>query len=574
MNFASLTDSLINHLASVTDVKREELTSLIEFELGSEKADLTLKIFRLLKLKKIDETQVIESFRVSFADQFENVEAVKGYINFTFKPQFLFELVQADKSEDQKTGQTYMIEYLSPNTNKPLHIGHVRNGLIGSSLANILQAQGNSVIKAQVINDRGIAICKSLLAWKKFGNGATPETASMKGDHFVGEYYVRFAKEAENDPALEQEAQELLQKWESGDEEVIKDWKLLNSWFMEGFRQTCDDFGFTFDKEYFESEVYKSGKDLIEQGLQQGVFRKNEKGAVVIDLPEEQFGRNEDGSAKVMTVLREDGTSLYVTQDLALAAKKFKENKIDFSWNVVGSEQKYYFQVVFYILDKLGISPADKMLHRSYGMVTLPSGKMKSREGTVVDADDLLTEVTGLVQKQIQESERSEKTGVDAKAIALAAIKFQFLKVDPNRDIAYDPKESIDIHGFTGPFCLYAHTRLSKIIEKSGQNTLNAVQFDAGKFEQEQSAKLKQVFIRMLGYESAVKEAMQATDPSVICRYAFNLCSDINSLYESVPVLAEEDTHKKEFLLAGISLAKQYISQSLSLLGIKTVERM
>jgi arginyl-tRNA synthetase len=570
-----LTDSLTQHLSELAGIEKQELSSLIEFELGSEKADLTLKIFRLLKLNKIDEAQVIGSFGVSFADAFEKVEVVKGYINFTFKPEYLFKLAFEDDGKIAAAEkQSYMIEYLSPNTNKPLHLGHVRNGSIGMALANLAKANGQEVKLVQIINDRGIAICKSLLAWKKFGNGATPESVGMKGDHFVGEYYVKFAQEAEKNSELEAQAQELLQKWEAGDEQTVSDWKLMNSWFMAGFKQSCADFGFASDKDYFESEVYKSGKQVVEDGLAKGVFRKNEKGAVVIDLPEEEFGLNEDSSKKVMTVLREDGTSLYVTQDIALAVKRFSEEKIDRSWYVVGSEQTYYFKALFYIIDKLGLLPREKLLHRSYGMIYLPQGKMKSREGTVVDADDLFSEVTEVVHKQMEESERSDKDGVDIRAIALAAVKFEFLKVDPNREIHYDPLQSIDIHGFTGPFNLYAYTRLHKILDKAGSEGSPSAQVEASAFNEREIASLKSLVIRVLGYQKAVREAFESADPSKIAKYVFDLSGAVNSFYEAVPVLAEENAQKKDLLLAIVKLARDRISEALGLLGIKTVEKM
>ncbi|HRZ95795.1 MAG TPA: arginine--tRNA ligase [Candidatus Moranbacteria bacterium] len=523
-------------------------------------------------------------------------KAVGPYLNIKIKNEKLFGAVISEiEKEKEKFGNTkagkgkkVMVEYLSPNTNKPLHLGHARNGSIGMALANILEAQDYEIIKTILINDRGVHISKSMLAWQKWGNGETPESAKMKGDHFVGKYYVKYAKELEKNPELENEVQEMLKKWETGDEETMKVWKLMNEWFYEGFKKTCEEYDFEFDEKFYESETYKLGKDIISKGIEKGVFRKDETGAVVFDLPEGDFGRDKNGELKKQTVLRADGTSVYITQDLGTAAHRFEKYKLEKLIYVVGSEQVFHFKVLFKILESLGYDWAKNLRHFSHGMVTLPEGKMKSREGMVVDADDLLVEVEKLVSVQIKEHDpeiSKEELNIRARKIALGAIKFHLLRVRPTQDIEFDPKESVAIDGFTGPYCQYAYARISGIL-RNAEPLLNPclagrqaplgkgrrkIEIDFSLFGNKEELELIQ---KLIQFPEIVEKAGEELNPLRIVTLVYEIAQAFNLFYNNHQVLDEKN---EKITSARIKLAEAtglVIKNGLNLLGIEVLERM
>lgn len=515
----------------------------------------------------------------------EKVEVAGGFLNFTLNSGFwareVIEEVVSRKSEFGKaletSGEKVMVEYLSPNTNKPLHLGHLRNGVTGVSVINILKSQGKDVVSAGIINDRGVHICKAMLAYKLFGVGSSPESMQMKPDHFVGDWYVRFAEEAQKDQTLETKAQDMLKAWEAGDEETIKLWQQIKDWVLEGWSETEKTLGFSYDRVYFESDVYKLGKDVVEQGLKSGVFRVNEQGNTICDLPEEQFGLNEDGSPRVLTLLRADGTSLYTTQDLGLAVKRAGELNLDQLVYVVGSEQRYHFQALFYILKSLGFEWAGKLKHLWYGMVTLPSGKMKSREGTVVDADDLIVEVSKLAQAEVEarlSSENklsSEDIASRSMTIALAAIKFQFLKQKPTTDILFDPSEAVSFDGFTGPYCLYAYARAKSILRNSSGYEMNV---EAISFDVLDSLEEKTLVRQIESFSELLARAAEEFNPSLLCVFLFEMSQAFNVFYAKHQVLKAEDENAKMARMRLVEATAQVIKNGLEILGIETVEEM
>jgi arginyl-tRNA synthetase len=433
--------------------------------------DFSVECFPFAKQFKKSPTEIAKLLvdEIPSGTIIQKAEAVGPYLNFKVLNAVLFGDVCAeitakgDAFGNSSIGheQRVMVEYLSPNTNKPLHLGHIRNGALGMSVSNLLEATGHTVIKANLVNDRGVHICKSMLAWQKWANGATPKSEGVKGDHFVGQWYVRYAQEAEKKVHLEEEIQEMLQKWEFGDSETIELWKTMNSWVYDGFAETYQKLGLEFDTFYYESDTYKLGRDIIEEGLAKKVFYQDDRGAIIFDLPEAEFGRDKQGQLKKVTVLRADGTSVYMTQDIGTALLKVTEHKLDRSIYVVGSEQNHHFQCLFKILESLGYPWAKGCYHLSYGMVYLPEGKMKSREGKIVDADDLIEEMQELATEEIRkrdpENNLSEKEIKNRAAkIGVGAIKFYLLRVRPSQDIHFDPEESISFEGFTGPYCQYA----------------------------------------------------------------------------------------------------------------------
>lgn len=499
-------------------------------------------------------------------------------MNFKISRQVIFKdlcsneisLVGNDKS------QKIMVEYLSPNTNKPLHLGHLRNGAIGMAAANILEAIGNNVIKANLVNDRGVHICKSMLAWKLFGNGKTPKGTGMKGDHFVGKYYVRFAQEADSDPALKDQAQEMLKKWEKGEKKTIELWKMMNGWVYDGFNETYEKLGFKFDVFYYESDTYKLGKDIIGKGLKEGIFYEDESKAFVFNLPE-IFGLNKDGSYRKVTVLRDDGTSVYITQDLGTATKKVLEHRLHRSIYVVGSEQNYHFKCLFEILRALGYPWARKCQHLSYGMVYLPDGKMKSREGKVVDADNLVFEVeelaTQAIKERYSEQELSDKEiETRASKIALGAIKFYLLRVGPKQTIHFDSKESISFEGFTGPYCQYAYARAKKILRDANFSPVfvGADNIDFSVLGSDDELLLAQ---KMRELPARVKAAADNLNPSLVAIQVFEMAKAFNQFYHNIPVLKTKLEVRKA-RLAFVQAFAQTIQKGLGLLGIETMEEM
>jgi arginyl-tRNA synthetase len=508
-------------------------------------------------------------------------KAVGPYLNIKISNEKLFGAVigeiekEKEKFGDSKAGKSkkVMVEYLSPNTNKPLHLGHARNGSIGMALSNILEAQGYEVIKTILINDRGVHICKSMLAWQKWGNGETPESSKMKGDHFVGKYYVKYAKELEKNPELENEVQEMLKKWEAGDAETLKTWKLMNEWFYEGFKETCKEYDFQFDEKFYESETYKLGKDIIEKGLENGVFRKDETGAIVFDLPESDFGKDKNGELKKQTVLRADGTSVYMTQDLGTAVSRFEKYKLEKLIYVVGSEQIFHFKVLFNILKALGYDWARNLCHFSYGMISLPEGKMKSREGTVVDADDLLVEVEKLVSVQVKEHDveiSKEELNVRARKIALGAIKFHLLRVRPTQDIEFDPKESVAIDGFTGSYCQYAYARISGILRNAQEKNISENP-DFNLLGNKEELELIQ---KLIQFPEIVEKAGEELNPLRIVTLVYEIAQAFNLFYNNHQVLDEKN---EKITSARIKLAEatgETIKAGLNLLGIEVLEKM
>jgi arginyl-tRNA synthetase len=492
-------------------------------------------------------------------------------------------VTRQDFGQFPRNGRRLMVEYSSPNTNKPLHLGHIRNNLLGYSVAEILKAYGYDVIKANLVNDRGIHICKSMLAWQKFGNGETPESSGLKGDHLVGKYYVIFDKEykkeidtlkeggqteeeAKKNAPLIKEAQTLLQKWEAGDDEVISLWKTMNGWVYEGFAHTYKQLGVDFDKYYYESDTYLLGKDIIQEGLNKGVFFKKEDNSVWIDLTDEGLDQK--------LVLRGDGTSVYITQDLGTAQLKYDEFGMDESIYVVGNEQDYHFKVLFLILKKLGKSWAEGMFHLSYGMVDLPSGKMKSREGTVVDADDLMAEMIQTAKTRTEELGKTEDFSEEEKAelygtIGMGALKYFLLKVDPKKRLLFDPNESVDFQGNTGPFIQYTHARIQSVLRKAGFDSASAVVVPATISPYERD--LIQV---LANFPEVIAASAQEFSPAQLANYAYEVAKLYNKFYHEESILKAEQADVKAFRLHLSASAAKIIAESMRLLGIEVPERM
>ncbi|MFM7497802.1 MAG: arginine--tRNA ligase, partial [Bacteroidota bacterium] len=484
-------------------------------------------------------------------------------------------------STESNSPQTIVLEYSSPNTNKPLHLGHVRNNLLGDSMYRILLALGNRVVRVQVINDRGIHICKSMLAWQKFGQGQDPQAAGIKGDHWVGHFYVEFERafqtevqslvaqgrsqeEAENEAPILMEARRMLQQWEQGDPEVVALWQKMNTWVYQGFEVTYQRLGIGFDRNYYESETYLLGKTLVERGLSEGLFRRDDSGAVWVDLQDQGL------DSKIL--LRSDGTSVYITQDLGTAEQRQKDWGFDRMIYTVANEQDYHFKVLFAILDRLGYSWAKQCYHLSYGMVDLPHGRMKSREGTVVDADDLMDEVQSMAAAKLAESDKlqdldSSQKDALALQIGLAALKFYLLKVDPTKRMVYNPVEALDLQGHTGPFVQYAHARLSSVLSKVGAD---AVQESGGlglayTAWQPTERNLLRQFSR---WAVAVQAAAKENNPSHVADFAYGLATAFNRFYHECPVLQEPDPDRRSFRLGLCRQTRILLHESLALLGI------
>ncbi|MEJ5055717.1 arginine--tRNA ligase [Sphingobacterium sp. MYb382] len=511
---------------------------------------------------------------------------IKGFLNISLTDGYWIDLAnqtlaQADFGQFPANGKRLMVEYSSPNTNKPLHLGHVRNNLLGYSVSEILKAYGYEVVKANLVNDRGIHICKSMLAWQKFGEGETPESANLKGDHLVGKYYVVFDKEykkeieqlkaegqtedeAKKNAPLMKEAQRMLQLWEAGDEAVISLWTTMNGWVYAGFEETYKQLGVDFDKFYYESNTYLLGKDIIQEGLEKGVFFKKEDNSVWIDLTAEGLDEK--------LVLRGDGTSVYITQDLGTAQLKYDEFKMEESIYVVGNEQDYHFKVLFAILKKLGKSWATGLFHLSYGMVDLPSGKMKSREGTVVDADDLMQEMKDTAQARTEELgktdglEEAEKTAL-YETIGMGALKYFLLKVDPKKRLLFDPNESVDFQGHTGPFIQYTHARIKSVLRKA--------EYDGGAGTVATISVYERDLIQALGnYPQAIEAAAKDFSPAQLANYVYEVAKVYNKFYHEETILKAEDAQVKQFRLQLSAIAGRVIADSMRLLGIQVPERM
>ncbi|MDO6675168.1 arginine--tRNA ligase [Tenacibaculum sp. 1_MG-2023] len=553
--------------------------------------DITVVVFPLLRYKKGNPVQIGEDlgkYLVENINEVTNYNVVKGFLNLVVNDSFyvnFFNEIAADArygfvKEDETDAR--MVEYSSPNTNKPLHLGHVRNVLLGYSVAEILKAAGHKVYKTQIINDRGIHICKSMLAWRKFGEGETPESTGLKGDKLVGNYYVKFDQEykkeigelvasgtseedAKKQAPLFLEAQEMLRKWEAGDKEVVTLWEMMNGWVYKGFDVTYENIGVNFDKLYYESNTYLLGKDVIEEGLKNGVFFKKEDGSVWCDLTDEGLDEK--------LVLRSDGTAVYMTQDIGTAIQRSKDfPDVNGMVYTVGNEQDYHFKVLFLILQKLGYSWAKQLFHLSYGMVDLPSGKMKSREGTVVDADDLMDEMTNTAREISQELGKLEGYSTEEKEelykiIGLGALKYFILKVDPKKRILFDPQASVDFQGNTGPFIQYTFARIQSILRKSDFDYSAPVSVELHEKEKEL---IKQLEL----YPEVIQQAASNYSPAVIANYTYDLVKEFNSFYQNVSILGEENQDKKVFRVQLSKKVADTIKSAFNLLGIQVPERM
>jgi arginyl-tRNA synthetase len=481
----------------------------------------------------------------------------------------------------------FMIEYSSPNTNKPLHLGHIRNNLLGYSLSRIASANGNRVVKTNIVNDRGIHICKSMLAWKKWGNGQTPQSSGKKGDHLVGDFYVRFDQEYKNELAelmekglskeeaekastLMQEARDMLRAWEAGDPEVVDLWKIMNEWVYEGFDETYKALGVDFDKIYYESQTYTIGREMVLKGLENGLFYRKEDGSVWADLSD--FGLDEK------LLLRSDGTSVYMTQDIGTAKMRFEDYKIDKMIYVVGNEQDYHFKVLSILLDRLGFEWGKDLVHFSYGMVELPEGKMKSREGTVVDADDLIAAMIDTAREMSKELGKldgysDEEAERIYRIIALGALKYFILKVDPKKNMTFDPRESIDFNGNTGPFIQYTYARVQSVFRKANEKGIDT---SLNKLVRDISLTPKEAeVLKMIGnFPNVVKDAGEAYSPALIANYVYNLAREFNQFYHELPIVYEEDEAVRANRLALTYAVGNTIKQGMWLLGIDVPERM
>ncbi len=554
--------------------------------------DYTLVTFPLLKLShKSPEVTANEIGARIVADnpQIAAFNVIKGFLNLSLSPAFWidrFGEITADATfgDAAPTGRTIMIEYSSPNTNKPLHLGHIRNNLLGYSVAQILKANGHNVIKVNLVNDRGIHICKSMLAWQLYGGGETPASTGMKGDHLVGKYYVEFDKhykaqikelvsqgmsedEAKKKAPIMQQAQEMLRRWEAKDPEVYKLWQMMNGWVYEGFDVTYKALGVDFDKVYYESQTYLLGKSLVQEGLDKGVFFRKEDNSVWIDL-------TADGLDQKL-LLRGDGTSVYMTQDLGTALRRFEENKLDEMIYVVGNEQNYHFQVLKLVLKKLGYAWSDEIYHLSYGMVELPEGKMKSREGTVVDADDLIADMIETAREMSTELGKldgctKEEADDVCRIVGLGALKYFILKVDPKKTMLFDPRESIDFNGNTGPFIQYTHARICSILRKADEAGIDYKSYDCTELLPEEVALIKS----MADFPNVVKAAGESFSPSLIAAYAYDLAKTFNGYYHDHSILREEDEQKRRMRLMLAAEVARIIRRAMALLGIEVPQRM
>ena len=537
--------------------------------------DYTLVVFPLLRFSHTSPAatgEALGEWLKSNCPEIQAYNAVQGFLNLSLSPVYWVRTLQeisADKDFGQlpPTGRRIMVEFSSPNTNKPLHLGHVRNNLLGSSVSDILKAAGNEVIKTTLVNDRGVHICKSMYAWMKRFNGATPESSGKKGDHLVGDCYVEFARMEKEDPSVMDEVHRMLIKWEEGDPEVRDLWSRMNGWVFDGFEQTYRALGISFDRTYYEHDTYLLGKELVQKGLDMGVFVRDDDGSVWCDLTDEGLDRK--------LLLRSDGTSVYMTQDLGTARRRFEEFSLDSHVYVVGDEQNYHFQVLKKVLSKLGFPWADQIYHLSYGMVELPEGKMKSREGTVVDADDLIEKMYNEAKEASAEPGRL--SGVAEKdrdklfrTIGLGALKYFILKVDPKKKMLFNPKESIDFNGNTGPFIQYTHARIRSILRKAEDLGLDA-SVDGGVVL---SAKETRLVKLLAACPSKVAEAASEFSPAVIANYSYDIAKEFNQYYHDTPVLKEEDKCLLQARLTLISTVASVLRRMMGLLGIELPERM
>ena len=556
--------------------------------------DLTVVVFPFTRYSKKSPEETAKELGEYLKQNIEEVETynvIKGFLNVVISSAYWIEVLN-DVAKEEKygyakepSGKTYMIEYSSPNTNKPLHLGHIRNNFLGWSVSEIQKANGHNVIMVNLVNDRGIHICKSMIAWEKFANGATPESTGTKGDHFVGDYYVRFDKEykaqikelmeqgkteeeAKKEAPILLEAQEMLRKWEAGDEKVVSLWRTMNDWVLKGFDETYKMMGISFDKVYFESQTYKKGRDLVLKGLADGVLYRKDTGSVWADLTGDGLDHK--------LLLRDDGTSVYMTQDIGTAYDRFNEFNMDQEIYVVGNEQNYHFQVLSLVCKKLGFDWADKIKHLSYGMVELPEGKMKSREGTVVDADDLIDEMIHTARTTSEELGKldgytKEEAEDVYRKVALGALKYFILKVDPKKTMMFNPKESIDFNGNTGPFIQYTYTRIKSVLRKAEEAGVKIVPGDIHTTLTEKEQNLVKLIAKL---PAVVKEAGDNYSPALIGNYAYELAKEFNQFYHDYSILKEENEQVRNLRLLLAQQCSVAIENAMGMLGIEMPERM
>jgi arginyl-tRNA synthetase len=594
----TLQETLTNHILKAVQSLFDLSIDKVEFQATRKdfEGDVTMVVFPLVKLLKGNPLEIgtkIGTYLVENVADVEKFNVVGGFLNIVINASFYVDFFNTIKDDNEygfvtpKEGdKAVMVEYSSPNTNKPLHLGHIRNNLLGYSVAEIIKASGKKVYKTQIINDRGIHICKSMLAWQKFGNGQTPESTGLKGDKLVGNFYVAFDKQYKTEinelmsegktedeakklaPSI-LEAQQMLLDWESGKPEVIALWKTMNQWVYDGFAQTYTNLGVDFNiPNYYESNTYLLGKEVVQVGLDKGVFEKDPDGSVWIDLTADGLDRK--------IVLRSDGTAVYMTQDIGTAIQRVKDYPdVGGMVYTVGNEQDYHFKVLFLILKKLGFEWADSLYHLSYGMVELPSGKMKSREGTVVDADDLMAEMTTTAQDISEELGKLEGYSAEEKAvlykqIGLGALKYYMLKVDPKKQMMFNPEESVDFNGNTGPFIQYTYARIQSILRKADFDCNYIVASSALDLHEKEKELIKLLQL----FPETIQSAANNHSPALIANYTYELVKEFNSFYQNVPILPEQDMHKKVFRVQLSKTVGNTIKNAFQLLGIQVPERM
>ena len=588
-------ETLSHHIKNAFQSLFNATLETVEFQSTRKEfqGDITVVTFPMLRIVKMNPAQLGEdlgNYLVENVDEVKAFNVVKGFLNIVISDAFYLDFFNAIKDSANYgfkplNKEAIMVEYSSPNTNKPLHLGHIRNNLLGYSVAEILKAAGHKVYKTQIINDRGIHICKSMLAWKRYGNGETPETTGLKGDKLVGNYYVKFDQEykaeisdliakgkpdeeAKKEAPILLEAQDMLRKWEAGDEEVVALWKTMNNWVYNGFEETYKNLGVDFDCYYYESDTYLLGKEFIAEGLKNGVFYKKEDGSVWCDL-------TEDGLDEKI-VLRADGTAVYMTQDIGTAIQRIKDYPdVGGMVYTVGNEQDYHFKVLFLILKKLGFDWAKNLNHLSYGMVDLPSGKMKSREGTVVDADDLIIEMSNTDKELSQELGKLDGYTEEEKqniynTIGLGALKYFILKVDPKKRILFDPKESVDFQGNTGPFIQYTYARIQSILRKADLDSGVSLKGAEMQLHEKERELIKQLQL----FPEVIQNAAEQHSPALIANYTYDLVKEFNSFYQNVSILGANNENEKIFRVQLSKTVANTIKNAFSVLGIEVPERM
>ncbi len=592
-----ISESVEDALKSLYHITLEKSLIQLQNTRKDFEGDVTLVVFPILKFsRKSPEATASEigKYLIENVSEIVKFNVVKGFLNLEISSLYWIDVLKNAWSDDSfgrvpesAKSELAMVEYSSPNTNKPLHLGHIRNNLLGFSISEILKANGYKVVKTNIVNDRGIHICKSMLAWLKWGEGRTPENSGIKGDHLVGELYVEFdkqykqeiadltakglsQKEAEEQAPSILEAREILRKWEAGDKEVVKLWKTMNQWVYEGFDVTYNKLGVDFDKIYYESDTYLEGRDEVLRGLEAGIFYRKDDGSVWADLTEDGLDHK--------ILLRSDGTSVYMTQDIGTAKLRFADYPINKMIYVVGNEQNYHFQVLAVLLDKLGFEWGKELYHFSYGMVELPSGKMKSREGTVVDADDLIDGMVQVAREMAQElgkldalsDEEAEKV---YEMIALGALKYFILKVDPKKNMLFNPEESIDFNGNTGPFIQYTHARIKSVLRKAEQKDI-LLRESLGDYSGTLTVKEKELIKRVSLFPNTVRDAGNNYSPALIANYCYELAKEYNQFYHDHPILSEKNNFVRDLRLLLSAVVGKIIRDGMSLLGIQVPERM